>query len=205
MINFTAITVARPICLVVLSVGMQACVIPIPFPSAEIVIIEKELIESIRIGQTSKVDLQHNLGPPDWSLNDGSRWMYYTRTYRPAGLGLLVDGVGSVPLIDWRTEFLYLTFNGSDVIDNREISLAEPDPGAGWSKREVKSESEVNSNICIDGYNKPLAYGSADDDKYAKRFRAEPNSCAAYLYTSTRASPFFVKTRRTGCMLQVLS
>jgi len=144
MINLTAITVARPICLVVLSIGMQACAIPIPYPGDEIVMIEKELIESIQVGQTSKADLQHKLGPPDWSLNDGSRWMYYTRIYRPAGLGLLVDGGGTKPLRDWRIEYLYLTFNSSDVIDDREISVAEPDQGAGWSLHEVKLESEVN-------------------------------------------------------------
>ena len=137
MINLTAITVARPICLVVLSVGMQACVIPIPFPSAEIVIIEKELIESIQVGQTSKVDLQHKLGPPDRSLNDGSRWMYVVR------LGLLV-GDCSKSLPDWRAEVLYLTFDSSDVIDDLEISFTNPDPGAGCSKREVKLEREVN-------------------------------------------------------------
>ncbi len=144
MINLTAITVARPICLVVLSIGMQACVIPIPFPGDETVMIEKELIESIQVGQTSKADLQHKLGPPNWSLNDGSRWMYFTRTYRPAGLGLLVDGGGSKSLMDWRTEFLYLTFNSSDVIDDLEISVAWPEPGTGWLPHEVKLESEVN-------------------------------------------------------------
>ena len=144
MINLTAITVARPICLVVLSIGMQACVVPVPYPGDELVMIEKELIESIRVGQTSKADLQHKLGPPDWSLNDGSQWAYYTRTYRPAGLGLLVDGGGTKPLMDWRIEYLYLTFNSSDVIDDQEISVAEPDQGAGWSLHEVKLESEVN-------------------------------------------------------------
>lgn len=146
MINLTAITVARPICLVVLSIGMQACVLPLPYSGDDLVLIEKELIESIQVGQTSKADLQHKLGPPDWSLNDGSRWMYYTRNYRPAGWSLVsLDGGRSItPLKDWRIEYLYLTFNSSDVIDDWEISVAEPDRGAGWSIHEVKLESEVN-------------------------------------------------------------
>ena len=133
-------------CLVVLSIGMQACVLPFPYPGDELVLIEKELIESIQVGQTSKADLQHKLGPPSWSLNDGSRWMYYTRTYRPAGWGLVIimDGGNSTPPKDWRSEFLYLTFNSSDVIDDLEISVAEPDTGAGWLPHEVKLESEVN-------------------------------------------------------------
>lgn len=146
MINLTAITVARPMCLVVLSIGMQACVLPLPYSGDDLVLIEKELIESIQVGQTSKADLQHKLGPPDWSLNDGSRWMYYTRNYRPAGWSLVsLDGGRSItPLKDWRIEYLYLTFNSSDVIDDWEISVAEPDRGAGWSIHEVKLESEVN-------------------------------------------------------------
>ena len=148
MINLTAITVARPICLVVLSIGMQACVvIPIPYPGDEMVMIEKELIESIQVGQTSKADLQHKLGPPDWSLNDGSRWMYYTREFRPFGVAILSDFGGGAEgkiLADWRTEFLYLTFNSSDVIDDLEISVAEPEPGTGWLPHEVKLEGEVN-------------------------------------------------------------
>ena len=45
MINLTAITVARPICLVVLSIGMQACVLPLPYSGDDLVLIEKELIE----------------------------------------------------------------------------------------------------------------------------------------------------------------
>jgi len=189
MINLTAITVVRSTCLFMLCVGMQACVIPVPWPGDEEVFIEKELIESIQVGQTGKTDLLHKLGHPDWSLNDGSRWIYRTRYYRPAGMGVLTEGGGQATksLMSWRDEFLYIMFNSSGVTDKLEISLTAPDLGGGWSKR------YINADICTDGYGGQPLYGSADDDIYAKRFLAEPDHCAVYLYTSTTSTPFFVQ------------
>jgi len=125
MINLTAITVVRSTCFFMLSIGMQACAIPVPWPGDQKVFIEKELIESIQVGQTGKTDLLHKLGHPDWSLDDGSRWIYHTRNYRPAGMGVLPSGGQGKPLRAWRAEFLYLTFDSSGVIEKREISFRD--------------------------------------------------------------------------------
>ena len=112
-------------------------------------------------------------------------------------MGIFPDGGPGKPLSAWRAEFLYLTFNGSGVIDKSEISVTAPDPGGGWSRH------YVHSDRCIDGYGGQLLYGSEDDDTYAKRFQAEPDQCAVYLYTSTTPNPFLIQidevVARHGC------
>ena len=184
MIDLTVFVTARSTLLLVVSISLQACAI-LPAPGEEDVFIDAEIIATVRIGQTNKTDLQKKFGPPDRRLSDGSRWTYHTRDYRPAGIAVLTE-VSAGSLMNWRAEFLYITFSGSDVVDNVEISLTEPDSADGWSKREI-------TDACVEAYGMPLIYGSAYEDATAKQFQVEPDQCSVYLYTATTSLPFFVK------------
>jgi hypothetical protein len=187
MIHLTVIAAVRSTLLLVVTIGLQGCAV-LPEPGEEDVFINTDLIATVRIGQTNKAELRKEFGPPDWHLSDGSRWIYRTRDYRPFGFFVLSEGPGG-SLAKWRTEFLYLTFDSSDLIDKVEISSTQPDPDDGWSKRDI-------SDACVEAYGMPLIYGSADEDANAKHFQVRPGQCAVYLYTATTSLPFFVSIIR---------
>jgi outer membrane protein assembly factor BamE (lipoprotein component of BamABCDE complex) len=189
MIDFTVLAATRLPLILAVSIGLQACAI-LPAPGVEDVFISEEEIATVRVGQTNKEDLQKMLGSPDWSFSDGSQWTYHTRKYRPAGIGVLSEAYAG-SLMNWRSEFLYVTFNNSNVVDNVEISVVEPDPVDGWLKREI-------TDMCLEAYGTPLLYGSAREDTESKQFLIEPDKCAVYLYTETTMLPFLIGINSAG-------
>ena len=183
------IAATRLTLILIASFCLQACIV-LPEPGEERVFVGEEKIAAVRVGQTNNTDLQKRIGSPDWSLSDGSRWAYHTRDYRPAGIAFLSEGhTGS--LMNWRSEFLYVKFNSSNVVDNVEVSVVEPDPDDGWSRHEI-------TDMCLEAYGTPLLYGSASEDADSKRFLTEPDRCAVYLYTETTLLPFLVRINSSG-------
>jgi len=189
MTGLTEFAAIRLTIFLAVSIGLQACAI-LPAPGAEDVFISKEEIATVRAGHTKKEDLQKRLGSPDWSLSDESQWAYHTRNYRPAGIGILSEPYAG-SLMKWRSEFLHVKFNSSNVVDNVETSSVEPDPVDGWLRREI-------TDLCLEAYGTPLLYGSAREDADSKRFQVEPDKCAVYLYTETTMLPFLVAINSMG-------
>ena len=168
---------------VILSVSAGCVVIPYPgVPSSE-TFIKKESLEFIETGQTEKEDLRQAFGPPDWSFNGGSRWIYKTRRYVTGGMGVCVgdvisgggscskpSGVAIMTILD-------LDFDSFGVVSRQAISSLEPG-------------SCTESQVC---FSPIMVYATADDDAYAKQFLAEPGQCAVYLFAVNSYSPVSVR------------
>ena len=166
----------RTYCFVLITIFCGCTVLPDGLPGRTY--IEKDSLEFVQTGQTSKIEVRQALGPPDWSFNGGSRWIYKTRRRGDYGLSGCVafpDDGGemrcSKSTVAPVMEFVDFSFDGQDVVDIQE-SLS------------IKSGNCNESNLCFHWTNSLLTvFASTDEDADAKQFQAEPGRCVVYLYS----------------------
>ena len=184
MTNHNVSKAMRISCLVTLVVCVYGCVvIPRPFLPSSDTFIEKESLRFIETGQTEKEDLRQAFGPPDWSFDGGSRWIYKTRMYITGGMGVcvgdVISGGGSCskPRGVAILTILDLDFDSVGIVSRQEISSLEPG-------------SCTESQVC---FSPLMIYATADNDAFAKQFLVEPGQCAVYLFTEKSFSPISVR------------
>ena len=169
--------VSHIVCLVMLITGACGCTV-LPGGTPGITFIEKDSLELIRTGQTSKKELRQALGSPDWSFNGGSRWIYRTRRrgdYGLSGCIVVPDGDDYLKC----TESKYVA-----VMDFADLSFDSRGIIARQDLLSIKSGTCSESNVCFHWTSSALTvYASMDEDADAKRFRTEPGHCAVYLYS----------------------
>ena len=167
----------RIACLIILTAGANACTV-LPAGLAGRTIIEKDSLELIQVGQTSKQELQQTLGPPDWSINGGSRWIYRTRRrgdYGVSGCVVFPDDGGelrcSKPKVAPVMEFVDLGFDSSGVVDTQDFFS-------------IKSGTCAESIGCFHWTSNMLTlFAPSDDNVDAKQFPTNAGQCAVYLYS----------------------
>ncbi len=105
--------------------------------------IDKDSLAHIQTGETSKEEVQQALGPPDWSFNHGSRWIYMKRRrgdYSLSGCVLVPDGDDSWKCSKSKTvptmEFVDFSFDSDGVIATQD-------------SYSIKSGTCSESNVCF--------------------------------------------------------
>lgn len=107
--------------------------------------IPKTEIRSIHEGETSKEDLRTRFGEPDWSSDDGSRWIYEMRQYFTWGWHMCLayggqggcSEVGERPL---KIEYLDIRFDASETVRN-------------WSTPSTKLGECIDEFACLGAEN----------------------------------------------------
>ena len=162
---------------ILLAIMGQGCaVIPVPqLPSEHVTNIENEEIELIQAGKTARDEIRHQLGNPDYSFDDGSRWVYVAKSHRAgklricggmvnpvdvfialdqAGYGHEVEAVGgcSNKTNDRVITYLDIQFDSSSIVEERQMST-------------IKEGRCAKSNICRDESGAFYILGSEADDQ----------------------------------------
>jgi len=131
--------------------------------------IEEESLKFIEIGKSTRAELQQTIGLPDWSFNDGSRWIYKVSTSKPGGWGgcyievISAEGSAGCGRSDYEPvmTILDLSISNLDVISKQEIST-------------VKMGACIETGVCLGAWETPV-----------KGFQAEPEQCLVFLYTDS--------------------
>ncbi len=156
----------RIACLIILTTGAYGCTIATHQWGRTY--IEKDSLDLIQVGQTSKQELQQTLGPPDWGFNNGSRWIYRTRYHHTSRDHLGTSRYESVTGF----EIVDLTFDRSGVITTKDLLWI-------WSGTCLESIGcfHWTSNVLT-------VFASSDEDADAKQFHTESGECVVYLYSA---------------------
>ena len=202
--------------LVIVTLVTAGCV-AIPYYASESseTFIEEETLKFIEIGKSTRAELQQTIGLPDWSFNDGSRWIYKVSASKPGGWGgcyievISIEGSAGCgrsyhePVMT----ILDLSISDLDVISKQEISTVKRDaciePGVclgAWYPVTLHASPEEEAHAKQGRYREqcwesPVTlYASPEEEAHVKQFQAEPEQCLVFLYTD---SP------DTNCILSV--
>ena len=168
---------------VVLLVTAGCIAVPYRVSESSETFIEEESFEFIEIGQSTRAEMQQAIGLPDWSFNDGSRWIYKVRMLKPGGWGgcyievISAEGSAGCGRSDDQPvmTILDLSISNLDVISTQEIST-------------VKMGACTQTGVCFGAWESPVTLlASPEEEAHVKQFQAEPEQCAVFLYTD---SPF---------------
>ena len=181
--------------LVIVTLVTAGCV-AIPYHASESseTFIEEETLKFIEIGQSTRAELQQTIGLPDWSFNDGSRWIYKVSMFTPGGWGgcyiEVVSPEGSAGCGKSDDEpimaVLDLSISNLGVISKQEISR-------------VKMGACTQTGVCLDFLIADDAWESAvtllvspEEEAHVKQFQAEPEQCVVFLYAESPYSNLFL-------------
>ena len=174
---------------VVLLVTAGCIAVPYRVSESSETFIEEESFEFIEIGQSTRAEMQQAIGLPDWSFNDGSRWIYKVRMLKPGGWGgcyievISAEGSAGCGRSDDQPvmTILDLSISNLDVISKQEIST-------------VKMGACTQTGVCFGAWESPVTLlASPEEEAHVKQFQAEPEQCAVYLYTDSPYTNRFLR------------
>jgi len=119
-----------------------SCFMPTALPKTIAADIPKAETKSIHEGETSKGDIRHQFGDPDWSSVDDARWIFEMRQYFPWGWHMCIayggqGGCAEVGERPIKIEYLDLRFDASGIVEE-------------WSTPAVESGECIDDVVCID-------------------------------------------------------
>jgi len=196
---------------VVVPLGLSLCigsciVVPVPqLPGEPETKIASDQIEQIEAGETRRADVLRELGPPDYSFGNDTRWVYAASSRRAGGVRWC--GGAAVPLPNGDGELDNDDFLAGGGCTARREDQAVTYLDIGFSATGEVAVSRLvgegdarcgHSGICFDSHHNVMAFGSEQDDAAAKSGPVRPGGCALFLYSTDDGRAAYFRIDDTG-------